>query len=150
MTCTRVARSLAALALCAALAAPGGAGAIEVTHLDGLEDIFGRYAPGGDCQRTPRITVERTGMTFEVNDRTEKVTRMEYAASYGGNFYEGISRWIFPFGSEGEWPILMHFHAGEKRGELRIEGHGEGYPGGPPLTPRNAALVKASPYRPCK
>lgn len=150
MTRTRAARSLPALALCAALAAPDGAGAVEVTGLDGLGDIFGRYAPGGDCQREPRITVERSGMTFERAGVTERVTRMEYAASYGGHFYEGISRWIFPFGSDGNWPILMHFHAGEKRGELVIEGHGEGWPGGPPLSPKNAALVQASPYRPCE
>lgn len=143
-------RLLAALGLCAALGAPVITSAVQVSNLEGLEDIYGRYAPGGDCKREPRITVERAGMTFEMAGGTEKVTSMEYAASYGGNFYEGISKWIFPFGPEGDWPILMTFHAGEKRGELVIEGHGQGYPGGPPLTAKNAALVKGSPYRPCK
>jgi hypothetical protein len=44
----------------------------------------------------------------------------------------------------------MHFNFEEKPGALAIEGHGEGYPGGPPFGPRNAALVKGLPYARCK
>lgn len=149
MSLVRFARSIGALALLALLA-PGGAHAVVVENLEGLEDIYGRYAPGSDCQREPRITVDRTGITFEIAGKTEKVTSMEYAASYGGNFYEGIGKWVFPWGRDGDYPVLMSFHAGEKRGELVIEGHGAGYPGGPPLAPKHAALVKGSPYRPCR
>lgn len=146
----RLSRSLAALALCAGLAGPGPAAAVTVENLEGLEEHFGRYAPGGECAREPRITVERAGMTFEVGGRSEKVSRLEWAVSYGGNSYEGISQWLFPFGSEGAYPILMTFHAGEKKGVLTIEPQDEGWPGGPPLSPRNAALVKGSPYAKCR
>jgi len=34
--------------------------AVEVTDLKGLEDIYGRYAPAGDCKRQPRIVVDVT------------------------------------------------------------------------------------------
>jgi hypothetical protein len=142
--------AFATLALSAVLAVPGAAFAIEVQDLKGLEDIFGRYAPGGDCAKQPRIVVEVSGLTFELATGTEKVTNPEYAASYGGNFYEGISKWIFPYRSAQGYPILMSFHADEKRGALTITPNDEGYPGGPPLAPRNAALVKGSPYALCK
>ena len=145
----RLARAWAICA-CAALLAAGPAGAVEVTNLEGLEELFGRYAPGGDCQRQPRILVERAGMTFEVGGATERVTRMEYAAGYGGNFYEGISEWVFPFGRDGSYPILMAFNADEKPGVLTIAGHDEGWKGGPKLAPRNQALVSGSPYAKCK
>ena len=51
----------------------------------------------------------------------EQVTRLEYAASYGGNYYEGISLWFLPFGHSGSHPILMTFNAAEKEGELAID-----------------------------
>jgi len=141
--------ALFSFALSACLAA-GTATAIETEGLEHFKDLYGRYAPAGDCKRQPQILVDAGGMTFEVGGAKERVTRMEYAASYGGNFYEGISQWFFPFGKEGDWPILMTFNAGEKKGELGIEGHGEGWPGGPPFTPHNKALVDGAPYRRCK
>jgi hypothetical protein len=140
----------AALAACLLASAAGAARAIEVQNLEGLEDIFGRYAPGGDCAREPRITVERSGLTFEGAGPTEKVTNPEYAASYGGNFYEGISKWIFPFRSGGGYPILMSFNADEKKGALTITPHDEGFQGGPKLSPRNQKLVSGSPYALCR
>lgn len=135
-----------ALSSCLAVAT---AMAIEVVGLKDFKELHGRYAPGGDCQRQPQILVDAGGMTFEVGGTKERVTKLEYAASYGGNFYEGISQWFFPFGPEGDWPVIMTFNAGEKPGDLSIEGHGEGWQGGPPLTPRNKALVEGSVYREC-
>lgn len=129
--------------------AAGAAHAVEVQNLDGLEDIFGRYAPGGDCAREPRITVDRSGLTFEGAGPTEKVTNPEYAASYGGNFYEGIGKWIFPFRAGDGYPILMSFNADEK-GALTITPHDEGWQGGPKLSPRNQKLVNGSPYALCR
>src|SRR5690606_38264305 len=82
----RVASRVLAAACACALA--GGAAAIEVANLDGHDDLFGRYAPGGDCARTPRIVVDRSGIAFEgLPGGDEKVTSVEYAASYGGNYY---------------------------------------------------------------
>lgn len=150
MTRPRLPGVLPTLVLSAAVAALGAARAVEVHDLEGLEDIFGRYAPGGDCQKKPRIVVDVTGLTFEMAAGTEKVTNPEYAAAYGGNFYEGISKWIFPYRSGDGYPILMTFNEGEKPGVLTIAPNDEGYPGGPKLSSRNEALVKGSPYARCK
>jgi len=142
--------ALAALGVFAALGAASAARAVEVHDLEGLEDIFGRYAPGGDCQRQPRIAVDVSGLAFEVAGKTTKVTNPEYAASYGGNSYEGIVKWIFPFRLRDGYPILMTFNDAEKPGVLTVTPQDEGWTGGPPLTPLNAALVEGSPYARCK
>lgn len=149
MTPTRFAPALA-LALFAALAAPGLAPAVELKGLEGLQALYGRYAPGGDCAKQPRITADAGGLTFEVDGKTEKVTNPEQALGFAGPDYDGIGVWLFPFRLGDGYSILMAFNDGEKPGTLAISGHDEGYPGGPPLSPRNAALVKGSPYAKCK
>jgi hypothetical protein len=138
--------------LAAALAAVAAAPPAQAVEIDGLKDfpgLFGRYAPGGDCRRQPQIVVDAGGMTFEAAGKQERVVHLEYAASYGSDSYDGISVWFFPFGSDGKHPVLMTFNAGEKTGALAIEPHDEGWQGGPPLSPRNRALVAGSPYRRC-
>lgn len=138
----------AAALLGLALAAPF-ASAIEVPDLQHMSEHFGRYAPAGDCQRQPQIVVARTGLSFENGDARHKVARIDYAASYGGNFYEGISQWLFPlYGNER--PFLMTFNAEEQRGLLTLTPHDRGWQGGPPFSARHQALVDASPYRMCK
>ncbi|TFG87580.1 MAG: hypothetical protein E4H19_01675 [Chromatiales bacterium] len=124
--------------------------AVEVTSLAGLEDIFGRYAPAGDCKRQPQIQVELKGLTFEVGGATETVTNPEYAAAYGPHDYTGISKWIFPFRLADGYSILMTFNANEEKGVLHIDAQDEGWKGGPPLSPRNKALVDGSPYARCQ
>jgi hypothetical protein len=141
---------LSAVTAVIAIIVPATAGAVEVTSLAGLEDIFGRYAPGGDCKRQPQILVEYSGLTFELPGATEKVTNPEYAASYGAHDYTGISKWIFPFRIADGYSILMTFNANEQKGVLLIEPHDEGWAGGPPPGPRNKALVAGSPYARCK
>jgi hypothetical protein len=133
----------------AALTVSLNASAIEVQGLQGFDQLFGRYAPAGDCRRQPQIVIDVVGMTFEVAGKEEVITNPEYAAAYGPHDYQGISQWFFPFRSNDDFPILMTFNHGEEEGVLVIEGHGEGYPGGPPLSPRNAALVNGSPYARC-
>ena len=141
---------LTALISTLAITAAGLVNAVEVTNLAGLEDIFGRYAPGGDCKRQPQVLVELKGLTFSVAGATVKVTNPEYAAGYGPADYAGISKWIFPFRIPDGYPILMTFNAGEKKGVLLIEAQDEGWQGGPPLSPTNKALVGGSPYGRCK
>jgi hypothetical protein len=139
----------ATLASGLALLATTTAGAVEVSNLAGFEDIFGRYAPAGDCTRKPQILVELKGLTFEVAGATETVTNPEYAASYGPHDYAGISRWMFPFRLADGYSILMTFNANEEKGLLHIDPQDEGWQGGPPLSPRNKALVDGSPYARC-
>ena len=141
---------LTVLASSWALMGVGTLKAVEVTNLAGLEDIFGRYAPGGDCKRQPQILVELSGLTFTVAGAPIKVTNPEYAAAYGPADYAGISKWIFPFRIPNGYPILMTFNANEKQGSLLIEAQDEGWQGGPPLSPTNKALVGGSPYARCK
>ena len=150
MTLHREHRRAPIAALAGALLLPGLAGAIEVDGLKDFAALHGSYAPGGDCAKNPRIVVDAAGFTFDVSGTKEKATRVEYAASYGGNTYEGITQWFFPFTSANGWPVIMAFNAGEKPGQLTIDPHDEGWQGGPPLSARNQALVKGSPYAKCK
>lgn len=144
--------SFAIIAVAAGLAAAlicGVAQAVEVKDLKGFEPLFGRYAPAGDCTRQPQIVVDETGLTFEVAGAHEKVTNPEFAASFGGNFYEGITQWFLPFRSARGYPIVLAFNDAEKPGVLAVSGHDEGWKGGPPLGPRNKSLVEGSPYAKC-
>lgn len=141
--------AIVTLVLVVAIAAPA-AHAVELKGLKGLEAIYGRYAPGGDCAKQPRITVEESGLAFEVAGKTEKVSNPEQALGFAGPDYQGIGVWIFPFRKGDGYSILMAFNDGEKPGTLAITGQDEGYDGGPPLAPRNAALVAGSPYALCK
>lgn len=55
-----VARGAAArLAVSAALLAAPAAGAVTLTSLKDFrgEDMFGQYAPYGDCSREPQVTI---------------------------------------------------------------------------------------------
>ena len=133
--------------------APMQARAVEINDMKGFEDLYGRYAPKGDCKRKPQIVVDAGGMIFEIAAAKARVTNPEFAASYfgGATTYEGISRVFFPFRTKPDYyPIMMTFNADEKKGVLVIAGHEEGWKGGPPLTPRNQALVSGSPYSKCK
>jgi hypothetical protein len=141
--------SFATVGLCASLLC-SAAGAVEVSGMGDFKPLHGRYAPGGDCTRQPRITVDEGGITFEVQGASEKVARLEHAASFAGPEYSGISQWFFPFTNANGYPVLMVFNADEKPGRLTIDANDEGWPGGPRLSTRNQALVKGSPYSRCK
>lgn len=124
--------------------------AIEVNNLEAFKAIFGRYAPSGDCKKQPQIVVDNTGFTFEVNGKSEQATHPEYAASYGGNFYEGISLWFFPYYDPNkDRPLLLTFNAVEKQGVLSVDTEFN-YPGGPKLEAKYQALVDGSPYKACQ
>jgi len=85
----------------------------------------------------------------DLKGATEKATRLEYAASYGGPEYQGSVQWFFPFRSANGYPVIMAFDPDTGTGVLTVEPHDEGWQGGPPLSTRNAALVKGSPYARC-
>ncbi|MGZ8184647.1 MAG: hypothetical protein ACXWT1_22115 [Methylobacter sp.] len=141
---------LSILILCAAQMVSGTVHAIQVNNLDDFKPLYGRYAPAGNCKKKPQIVVDSTGFTFEVAGKTEKATQPEYAASYGGNFYEGISLWFFPyFDPDKDRPLLLTFNAGEKKGVLTVDTE-YNYPGGPKLDAKYQALVDGSPYKVCK
>lgn len=147
-----IASGIACLWLLACACLP--ARAVEINGMKDFGDLHGRHAPAGDCKRQPQVAVDAGGMTFEVAGTMARVTNPEFAASnFGGasDNYEGISRVFFPFrNNQDGYPIMMMFNADEKKGILTIDGHDEGWKGGPPLAPRNKALVTGSPYSRCK
>jgi len=150
MTGHRRSRVLVRLLSLAALSASLVASAVELQGLKGFDDIFGRYAPAGDCKRQPQVLVDASGMTFFVAGKTEKVTNPENALQFNGPDYQGPDLWFFPFRLKDGYSILMTFNQAGKKGVLAIEPQDEGYPGGPALSPRNKALVSGSPYAKCK
>lgn len=123
---------------------------VELNGLEGMDGIFGRYAPGGDCSRQPQVIVDATGLTFVVGGKQEKVTNPEQALGFLGPDYQGPDIWLFPFRLKDGYAILMTFNDGGQLGTMTIIPQDEGYPGGPKLGPRNQALVGGSPYKRCK
>ncbi len=150
MTSRRMSRVLLTILSLAVLGSSFAAHAVELNGLKGLEGIFGRYAPGGDCKRLPQVVADVTGLTFEVGGRQEKVTNPEQALDFAGPDYEGPDVWLFPFRLKDGYAILMTFNENSQLGTMTIVPQDEGYPGGPKLSPRNQALVSGSPYKRCK
>lgn len=136
--------------VCMCVMWPGIAGAVEISDMKGFEALFGRYAPGGDCAREPRVVVDATGIAIELKGATDKATKLEFAASFGGPEYQGNIRWFFPFSSANGYPVIMAFDPDQGAGVLTVEPHDEGWEGGSPLGVRHQALVKGSPYAKCK
>ncbi len=150
MTSLRMSRVLLTMLSLAALGSSLAAHAVELSGLKGLEGIFGRYAPGGDCKRQPQVVADVTGLTFEVGGKKETVTNPEQALNFAGPDYEGPAVWLFPFRMGDGYAILMTFNENAQLGTMTITPQDEGYPGGPKLSPRNQALVSGSPYRRCR
>lgn len=115
----------------------------------GLEAIYGSYAPRGDCEREPRLTIAEAGFTFRAAGRTVTSTRFEHALTFMGPSYEGISSVFFPFpvNSGNMGPIIMIVNDDEKRGVIRIEAD---IPPARRLDPFHAALTAGSPFLLCK
>jgi hypothetical protein len=111
--------------------------------------LSGRYAPQGDCRKQPTIEVTPAGeLSIHADEKAERI-KPDIAFSYGGNFYEGIQVWLFPY-HEPERPILFNFNAEEQFGRLDVTGHDHGWAGGPPLSRSHQALVNGSPYQRCQ
>ena len=136
------------LAALAVLAACTAAHASEVADLGGFEQHFGRYAPGGDCSRQPQVVVDREGFAFEGGPELPKATRPDYAASFMGNYHEGIGLWFFPYRSEPR-PYLLALNADETPGKLTLGACDFDYQGGPKLPDKHRPYTAASPYLKC-
>lgn len=103
------------------LLASTGAQAIPTNGLKEFRHIHGSYAPGGDCSREPRVTINNAGMTFRAGGRTVQTTRLEFAASFFGARYEGNILVFYPFPRGGDMgPVFLYVNDEEKPGALRI------------------------------
>lgn len=128
----------------------GAAQALTVPNLKGkgLQQLYGTYAPRGDCRSEPRVVVDDSGFAYTVSGSTTHSGTIEWAVSYGGPDYHGISNWFFPFPlSDSDFGrVLMTFNPDEHAGKLAFEpnlGPGES------MTALQAALTKHSPYARC-
>ncbi|MXO71843.1 hypothetical protein GRI99_09355 [Altererythrobacter buctensis] len=128
--------------LVGALMLPVSARALSVNGLkdQGVDHIYGSYARSGDCSREPRVTISDAGMAFTSSGRTVQVTRLEYAVSFFGMSYEGISLAFFPFPQSRSdmGPVLLYANYDEKPGALLIEANAEP---GQRLDPFHASLA---------
>lgn len=121
-----LAKSSAALALyTAAITHVSSAQAVTLSAFkgQGMEGIYGSYAPGGDCSKEPRLTIGDRGITFRTNGREVTPPRVEYAASFFGQAYEGITQVFFPFmvSDNDLGRVIMFVDDDEKRGVIRFE-----------------------------
>lgn len=121
--------------------------AIEVANLEGFEDIFGTYAPGGDCTAEPQIVISRQGFLFTDAGLELAGNRMEFAASFWGARYDGIMNVFFPLvaGPDDLGPIILTANDDEKPGHVRIEASDRA-----PSDPFLAALVDTATFQRCK
>ena len=116
---------------------------------NGLDAIYGSYAPRGNCAAEPRVTIDDRGFTFRANGRTVIASKIEYAVSYNGQSYEGIASVFFPFPRNDDdfGPVVMTVNDGEKRGVIGFESN---VARGQRTDPLHAALAAASPFTLCK
>lgn len=91
-------------------------------------DVYGNYAPGGDCAKQPRIIVNKAGVHLDT--ATGKRGPLPIMVSYtfvGGARYGGIQIWaLVKHGGKNRWgddntPLILTFNADERRGELTAE-----------------------------
>jgi len=119
--------------------------AVEITPSNPLApESYGTYGPGGDCGRSPRVSVDATGVYLVIGTQRGSLGPAEACFSCaGGATYQGIEFWVMPKAGKG-YSVHLRFNANEKRGALMVEPSGD-----VPLGPNLRALVAASPYKRC-
>lgn len=136
--------SLSALFLAVAQALP-----LSNLERQGLDHIFGSYAPAGDCSKEPRVVIDENGILFRAKGREVKPQRVEYALTFMGPSYEGITAVFFPFPvSKNDYGrVIMFVNDGEKPGVIRFDP--DLPPGGRP-DPFHAAFTNGGLFTLCK
>lgn len=137
-----------ALLLAAIAGFPSSAAAPEIPP-----DLFGRYAPAGNCAVLPRINVGAGGVFLDTATGRSGPLPIDMCFSCaGGAQYEGIQIWMGIKYGKDKWggdnmPVIFVFNDGEKRGVLSVN-HDDTLrtPLGAPMT----QVVKAGAFRKCK
>jgi hypothetical protein len=119
----RIRLALAGTALSAFAFAAAHALPLQTLKGQGVDHIFGSYAPGGDCSKEPRVVVDQNGMLFRANGREVRPERIEYALTFLGPSYDGITAVFFPFpvSSNDYGRVIMFVNDGEKPGVIRFD-----------------------------
>lgn len=117
------------------------------------EEIYGDYAPEGDCARQPRVSVQKEGVFLHTS--SGKSGPLPVSTCYscaGGARYEGIQRWVYVKYGKDKWggdnmPVTFMFNAEEKRGFMSVE-HDDTLktPLGAPMT----QVVRVKSFRLCR
>jgi len=125
--------------------------ALPLSNLErqGVDHIFGSYAPGGDCSKEPRVVIDQNGMLFLATGREVKPQRVEYALTFMGPSYEGITAVFFPFpvSKDDYGRVIMFVNDDEKPGVIRFDA--DLPPGGRP-DPFHAAFTNGGLFTLCK
>lgn len=139
-----------AMAALACLAAPI-AGAVTLTSLKDFrgEDMFGQYAPRGDCTREPQVTIDEAGFTFRAAGQTHTSRRFVLSYSFFGMRYEGITLAFYPFATSPSdlGPLILFVNDSETRGRLAFTSN---LAPGQRMQPLQAALLAGSPLLRCR
>ena len=134
------------------LAAIQPAAAVDLADMKGFEPLFGRYGPQGNCAKYPQVVIDAAGFALDQGKgKVERANRPQYAASFFGQDYDGISQAFFPYWTDaGPNPLVLFVNDGEKRGKLVVAPHDLGWKGGPPMPARYQPWLRGSPYSKCK
>lgn len=96
--------------------------------LDLPADVYGTYAPSGDCTLQPRINVNKSGVYLDTAaGRRGPLPIMVSYTFVGGARYSGIQVWaLVKHGGKNRWgddntPVILTFNANEQRGMLTAE-----------------------------
>ena len=119
-------------------------------------DVYGRYAPSGDCGKLPRINVDETGVHLDT--AAGKRSTLPINVSYtwaGGASYTGIQTWaLVKHGGKNRWgednqPVILTFNAHERRGALTAERTGSGEERPVALDGPLTSIVQTGTFRLC-
>jgi hypothetical protein len=120
-------------------------------------DVYGQYAPAGDCAKQPRIIVNKVGVHLDT--ATGKRGPLPIMVSYtfvGGARYSGIQIWVLvKHGGKNRWgddntPVILTFNADEKPGALTAERENPGMERPVALDGPLASVAQAGRFHLCR
>lgn len=110
-------------------------------------DVYGIYAPQGNCTQEPRVIVNPSGTFIESKGtKTGPLSVDVCLTCAGGVRYNGIERWLFLQNGKIS-PLLLRFNADEKPGHLVMS---KNDPANSPLNHSLQAILKASSLERCQ
>lgn len=116
-------------------------------------EVYGSYAPNGDCSKQPRVNVERSGIHLDTAAGKRGPLPIMVSYSFvGGARYDGIQIWaLVKHGGKDRWgddkqPVLLTFNAGERQGALTAERIDSSVALDGPLS----SIVQAATFRICR
>ncbi len=115
----------------------------------GVDHLFGSYAPRGDCAKQPSVTIDEKGMTFRAIGQERRPPRVDYAVSFWGQHYDGIMAVFYPFplSDSDLGRVLMYVNDDERRGVIRFEAD---LPRGKAAEPFHAAFTNGGLFTLCE